>query len=310
MSGDTSTCGVHLDGAFRLMSQARIWKTRYSTKARSLHRIYFYLRAIYESTEVRGAGDVPLALRVSDADVPELSHPPPSAVMHIAGGTGTDRSVASGGSPESSTRMTTYEYIYGVPQTLLFLLRDCTRLTHELTAVRENTRSPMIPDDLVDRCDDLERCIMDWSIDMEQERSEKSDARSDIIHHTTIAFHNALIIYFAQNIRFLGHRYLQSYVQAVLDSIEAIERIKARAHILAAPLYWPVFIAGSEAFQDPLQDRFRRWYDHVEMYGIAAVRTGITVLTEVWKSGPARGNALTSQWRAVVRRTNANLMLS
>jgi arginine metabolism regulation protein II len=153
---------------------------------------------------------------------------------------------------------------------------------------------------------------MDWSIDLGLERcyNEQTDARSEIIHHTTLAFHNALIIYFAQDIRFLGHRYLQPYVQVVLDSIEAIERIKAKVHILAAPLYWPVFIAASEAFHDHLQERFRSWYNHAEIYGIAAVRTGITVLTEVWKGGPTRENALTSQWRTIVKRTNAKLMLS
>jgi arginine metabolism regulation protein II len=309
MSGDTSTCEVHLDGAFRLMSQARTWKTKYSAKARSLHRIYFYLRAIYQSTAVRSPSDNPLALQASGAGVPELTRWSHSDTMHIVGDI---RSVPSSGSSESSTRMTTYECIYGVPQSLLVLLWDCTGLIYELAVVREKTRSPIIPDDLVNRCDDLERCIMDWSIDLELERcrGEQSGARSEIIHQTTLAFHNALIIYFAQNIRCLGHHYLQSYVQVVLDSIEAIERIKAEVHILAAPLYWPAFIAASEAFHGHLQERFRSWYNHVEMYGIAAVRTGIAVLAEVWKDGPTRRNALTGHWRTVVKRTNANLMLS
>jgi arginine metabolism regulation protein II len=310
MSGDTSTCGVHLDGAFRLISQARTWKNKYSAKARSLHRIYFYLRAIYESTQVKSSSDIPLAFQAFDVGVPELTRWPQAATMRIAGE--ADRSIPPSGFSELSTRMNTYECIYGVPQSLLILLWDCARLIYELTAVREKTHSPMIPDELVDRCNELEDLIMDWSIDLELERcrSEQSGARSDIIHQTSLAFHNALIIYFAQNVRFLGHRYLQSYVQMVLESIEAIERIKAKAHILAAPLYWPAFIAASEAFHDHLQERFRSWYNHVEMYGIAAVRTGITVLMEVWRDGPTRANALTSQWRTVVKRTNANLMLS
>jgi arginine metabolism regulation protein II len=310
MSGDTSTCGMHLDGAFRLMNQARTWKTNYSSKARSLHRIYFYLRAIYESTQVRGSSDVPLALRTSDVSMPEVTRWPQSDVMHIMGE--TDRSGHPNSSSESPTLMTTYEYIYGVPRSLLVLLWECIRLIQDLTAVREKTRSPMIPADLVDRCDELERCIMDWSTDLELERrrNEQSSARSEIIYHTTLAFHNALIIYFAQDVRSMGHRYLQPYVQAVLDNIEAIERIKAEVHILAAPLYWPAFIAASEAFHDHLQERFRTWYNHVEMYGIAAVRTGTTVLAEVWNFGPRRENALSSQWRTVVKRTNVTLMLS
>ncbi|KXJ84649.1 fungal-specific transcription factor domain-domain-containing protein, partial [Microdochium bolleyi] len=296
MSGDTSTCGVHLDGAFRLISQARTWKLKYSNKARSLHRIYFYLRAIYESTAVWSPSHPSSQLDATDLTVPELTHWLNSDMLQQVGGGGSNNSNNKNNSralpsarrtaADTSTRMNTYECIYGVPQSLLVLLWDATRLINDLVGVRDETRSPVIPDDL------------------------SGGPRFDIIYQTTVAFHNALIIYFAQNIRFLGHRFLQPYVEAVLKSIEAIERIKAEVHILAAPLYWPAFIAASEAFQDQLQERFRRWYDHVEMYGIAAVRTGITVLLEVWRAGPARGNALTSQWRDVVRRTDAKLMLS
>lgn len=52
MSGDTSTCSVHLDGAERLINHMEARKSTFSRKAQSLHRIYLYLRVIYESTAV------------------------------------------------------------------------------------------------------------------------------------------------------------------------------------------------------------------------------------------------------------------
>ncbi|KAJ5272982.1 hypothetical protein N7478_008107 [Penicillium angulare] len=53
MSGDTSTCSVHLDGAEKLISHMNIQKSIFSRRTKSLHRIYLHLRVVYESTAVR-----------------------------------------------------------------------------------------------------------------------------------------------------------------------------------------------------------------------------------------------------------------
>lgn len=321
MSGDTTTCGLHLDGAFRFMTQARTWKTKFSPKAIALHRIYFYLRAIYESTAL-------------DQEHSDLAALPPGFETATSPSTDTDTlpqplrltwpensNVADiclsgdvGRSTEPGMQMSTYECIYGVPQNLLVLFFKTTRLIREVICIRtKGGRSAAMPPDLAMRCDSLEHTIMDWSIDLELERCRVEGTMGpsyDIIHQTTHAFHNALIIYFAQHIRLLSYRYLQSYVQLVLESIEAIEEIKAESRILAAPIYWPAFIAASEAFNDRLQARFKTWFDQMEVYGIEATRSGICVLNEVWKSGPIAGTDITSRWRMVVDETRAHLMLS
>lgn len=312
MSGDTATCGLHLDGAFRLMNHAKTWKLRYSSKAQSLHRIYFYLRTIYESTAISSQGD----------DTSRLTQSSKAWVTGPAGSPDSDDSMSptdtncitttNSRPPDAATRMATYEFIYGVPQSLLVLLNQSIDLINQVNDYREREGNTLVPAHLVASCDKLEKSIMDWSTETELKRCLPTpmSASSNIIYHTTRAFHNAVIIYFAQHIPLLGYRFLQHYVQIVLDSIEAIERIKAETQILAAPLYWPAFIAASEAFDDQLQERFRNWYDHVEVYGIEAVRTGIQVLTEVWKDGPDAGSRRTSSWRKVVERTGSTLMLS
>ena len=53
MSGDTHTCGVHLDGAGQLIKFLWNKKRSLSNKTRALYSIYCYLRVIYESTLVR-----------------------------------------------------------------------------------------------------------------------------------------------------------------------------------------------------------------------------------------------------------------
>ncbi|KAH7324158.1 fungal-specific transcription factor domain-containing protein [Stachybotrys elegans] len=308
MSGDTSTCGMHLDSALRFMTQARVWKTKFSHKARCLHRIYFYLRVIYESTAVtRSSPSLRLALTVNQ------EKPKP---LQLTAAETTDLGDMSLSAPPPTTselklHMSTYESIYGVPQALLILLHKTTGLIREVIAIRTEG-ALRVSNEVFIYCDELERTIMEWPIEEELKRCQ-SDATGpsyDIIRHTTLAFHNALIIYFAQNVRQLSFRYLQSYVVDVLGNMEAVEKIKAESGITAAPLYWPAFIAASEAFDANLQSRFKRWYESVKVYGIEAVRSGTNVLAEVWRRGPGMGEHMSSRWRTVVEETGVNLMLS
>ncbi|KAH8729870.1 fungal-specific transcription factor domain-containing protein [Ilyonectria robusta] len=310
MSGDLDTCGVHLDGAWRLMTHARNWKSKYSTKARALHRIYFYLRTIYESTALGGDQAERPCLENSSPESPpaQIATKDTVALPPADDGCPTIHAII----PDSMARMATYESIYGVPQKLLVLLTRAVHLIGQVNEARNRDRTTLIPDHLSSQCDELEICIMDRQIEDELERwlPDGQSVNSDIIRHQTQAFHNAVIIYFAQHIRLLGHRYLQPYIKTVLDNIEAIERIKTETQTLAAPLYWPAFIAASEAFDLELQDRFKRWYEQVEFYGFEAVRTGIRVLTDVWKEGPGSANRRTSLWRIVAMRSGQSLMLT
>ncbi|KAH6880716.1 fungal-specific transcription factor domain-containing protein [Thelonectria olida] len=307
MSGDLDTCGLHLDGAWRLMSYARNWKTKYSTKARALHRIYFYLRTIYESTALGSRAE---AARVENTP-PEASSAPLISTR-VTVPADEECPTATSLLPDSVARMVTYECIYGVPQKLLVLLAKSVHLIGQITESRQKDGSVLVPDHLAAECDELETCIMDRQFEDELERwlPDRNSTNSAIIRHQTQAFHNAVIIYFAQHVRLLGHRYLQPYIRAVLEHVEAIERIKTETYTLAAPLYWPAFIAASEAFDPELQEGFKRWYEQVEVYGIEGVRTGFKVLLDVWKEGPPPANRKTSLWRMITSRTGQSLMLT
>lgn len=193
---------------------------------------------------------------------------------------------------------------------MLFLLTQAIELINKLHDSQSPSQGLLIPDHLVTECDELENTIMEWRGDALFKDTVQTNINSQIIHQQTIAFHNALIIYFAQHIRLLSHRFLQPYVKSVLESIEAMERIKIETNILAAPLYWPAFVAASEAFDRALQERFRRWHDHMEVYGIEALRTGMDVVEEVWRAGPSARNRTTSYWRAIVEDRKKVLMLS
>lgn len=208
--------------------------------------------------------------------------------------------------------MSTYECIYGIPQNLLILLKESIELIDEVNSYRSNPDTLSIPESLSQACDELEQKIMDWPLHKHLNRCKmsKNSTSATIIYHQTRAFLNALIIFFSQGVRLMSHRYLRQYVEAILDSIEAIEQLKAETKILAAPLFWPAFMGATEAFEPRHQERFRQWYGRVGIYGIEAVRTGIQVVHEVWQMGPTVHRHMHSGWRSIVERRSDSLMLT
>lgn len=301
MSGDTHTCGVHLDGAGELLKFLRSKKRSFSAKTRSLYSIYCYLRVIYESTLVR------------QAEAPAQRESRPESVFCFFNNTTSDEvGDTSLSSPTIAAETAMFECIYGIPQQLLAILERITRLIRRVDDFRTANKFAHLPEDIDIACDRLENDILEWKLedDHSLSLSADTDATREIVRNQTRAFHGALLIFFSQNIRLLDHRYLRQEVDNILESIETIEHIKAETSMLAAPIFWPAFIAATEAFDPKQQARFRKWHEEVTAYGIASVRTGIDVVNEVWKVGPSRAKRHTSLWRTIIARTGDSLMLS
>jgi arginine metabolism regulation protein II len=298
MSGDTSTCGVHLDGAAQLISHMRSYKAVYSAKARSLHRIYYYVRLIYESTAPRPSSPALQIHRSLHLQSMNITSDNPFLSLR-------ERNEP----PQDTFDLSSYECVYGIPLSLLAFMKRCIQIIDQVTEARLKSGTSAISDPLAEQCNILESELLDWVVSDHLPDAEPDDVNLNIIRHQTCAFHNALIVYFSQHVRLLNHRYLQSYTQAVIENVEAIEEIKNNLQILAAPLYWPVFIAASETFDKRLQERFRSWYDNVERYGIEAVRTGVGVIYRVWDDGPVANRTMCA-WRRIVEEAGITLMLT
>lgn len=301
MSGNTGSCGLHLDAAYRLITETGKQKKRYSSKAQALHRVYFYLRTIYESTAIHDSS--------SPARSPDATTPLSSTVENSPHE--DFFASAQNANFDSAQRNGAYENIYAIPVSLLLYLSRATQLVNEVLATRNQSGDAHIPSYLAQKCDDLETEIMDWQAeDISPSKLSNPEPNLGIIHNMTRAFHQAIVIYFAQHIRLLGHRYLKPFVENVIESIEAVERIKVEWQILASPLYWPAFIAASEAFDTRLQDRFKCWYAQVESYAIGSMDPGIRLLQEVWEMGPTNCGPDSCLWRQIASRTKTTLMLT
>jgi arginine metabolism regulation protein II len=193
-------------------------------------------------------------------------------------------------------------------------MKRSIQLIDQVSEARRKTSTASIPDSIAQQCDHLENELLDWDVNdylpLPDSSSESQiNANTNIIRFQTLAFYNALIIHLSQHIRLLNHRFLHPYIEAVIHNIEEIEKMKTRKQMIGAPVYWPVFIAASEAYDKRLQERFRRWYDEVERYGIEAVKTGVQVIYQVWDEGP-QANRTTCAWRNITQKARITLMLT
>lgn len=299
MSGSATTCGVHLNGAHQLLEHMWNEKKKASEKTKTLHRIYCYLRIIWESTQVFKDGRAECVMRSS----------PRKSVFKMLEQREAAEDSFSNASETSCGLLTmpSFEHIYGIPQSLLAMLEDTTRVVDQLK--RTNKAND---EDLGGACSELEQRILDWALvsDSNCDPSTSEGKRQKIIQHQTASFHSALVIFFSQNVRSLDRRYLKQYIETVLESIEAIERIKAETNMLAAPLFWPAFMAATTAYTSDHRTRFRKWYEGASSYGIATVRTGINVILKVWENDQPPTGSLTCPWRHVVSSSGEDLMLS
>lgn len=281
------------------MRHVRKTKTQFSSKAQALHRIYVYLRLMYESTS-------------SDNPHDTTSFSPG---VNIGIQDWTDDNADFDEWVLSTTLQSSdasYERIYGIVEGLIVLMQRTIKFVRHIIHARQESGDRRLSPDLEQQCDKLEQEVMDWPLEdsLQNLRSQFQPDDFRIICYQSRAFHNALIIYFSQQVPLINHRYLRSNIEAVLESMEQIELLKSVTQSVAAPLYWPVFIAASEAFDGNLQSRFRQWYERNEKYQIGAAKTGNVVIFETWESGPTRSEHTTCVWRSVVERTGTTLLLT
>lgn len=209
------------------------------------------------------------------------------------------------------------EFIYGIPISLIALLRTATRAVEMSSQLRLGKLPSSISSEWEQRLFDIEAEILEWPMEQALSQSlsilrgsESSDASIGMIENTTKAFYNAIIIYFSQHVRLMHHRHLRPYVSNILDHLDAIEGIKDSGYGFTGPIYWPFFIAASEAFDESLQRRFRIWFDRVKSYGFQAALTGNEIAQEVWDQEIMLNGRTTSRWRTVMQKRQAHLILT
>lgn len=266
VSGDTRTCGTHLNGCESLI-KARRDDGRGSAKTKALHRIFYYLQVMQDATELTCNAFRPANNHAgcsisdfNDAEYLDLYEAPIDEKLDSA----------------------SYELIYGLPQSLLVLLHKVCNLLQNINSSENAAIAPS----LIQACDQLEDEILDWPVEEATARLKTTrldEPNSLIIQHHVRAFHNAITIFFCRNIRLMNRRYLQGYVKNVISNLVEIEKIKEREMINAGPLLWPAFVAGEQALDHATREQFVHWFNVIEKHGVGTAKTTRASLEDIWQ---------------------------
>ncbi|KAM5347496.1 hypothetical protein ACJ41O_010501 [Fusarium nematophilum] len=249
ISGDTSTSEIHLRASETLI-RARIVRCGISDCAitKGLYVIFLYLRTMQEATKLL-------------CDGPQQS---PRSVSGVINGAQAPKDIAEimfSQQPDKDFEPGSIETIYGIPRSLLFLLRKATRVLRTIdqdTGSEENSTSPPSQSDI----GYLEDEILEWPVEQVTARMDAAPVSVEnrlVMQHYTRALHQALIIFYSRKAQNMHRRHVQPYVHEVIRHLEKVEDIKERYGLRTGNIPWPAFVAGSQAMGEGTQDRFSRW---------------------------------------------------
>lgn len=315
--GDTSSCRIHLKGCESLIRSAkRGGKTKFSSKARALHRIFYYLRVIHASTAL--SSELVTNPKDPSATSGMIEEQQQQRQQQHQDKLSSDLKEAESwlGVEQlhpSMDDMSSCEFVYGFPLDLLRLMGRTTGLAQQVNLLRRKQWDLFLIPSLAETCDKLEAEVLEWPVDARLaglSRAPMGPETRSIVEHQTRAVHKALIIYFSRHIRLMHRQHLQPYVESVIAHMEAAEKIKEDARLIAGPMTWQCFIAASEALGEPLQKRFLQWFAKTRAYGMEAGSRGREIVVEVWNRRRLGGSDVTTDWRRVVEAKTAYLMLT
>ncbi|GKZ20879.1 hypothetical protein AbraIFM66951_009198 [Aspergillus brasiliensis] len=298
-------------------------KTRKSRKVRLLHHCYVYLRIFHESTSV---------LPVSHVEI-ESDHASPDTVRSIASSRSFRLRQWEGRLDQRMSELkeqhqgendlhleipgrwesTMYPQVFGLPESLLFLLSQVTRLGNERDLSDMGSYTGALDfKQFSARARSLERCISTWrppSMSDADPDNIVAQTNATVIRLTLSALHKALLIFFYRRIYDVDPMILQDKAWQVRDALAQVERDDMPSTRVAAPFIWAAFIAACEALDPTLQDWFAGWFEtSARRSGLGTFKLALKIARQVWERQrqPLNSSASTS-WPQVMRESNLSL---
>lgn len=263
-----------------------------SQKVSKLHHIFSFLRIIEESTSLgRTVHNSKSKAAVSDVHSTDCQANTNNATVLSA-----DQSVAAYSrldwvqdeEPDDLQEDSLFVSIYQMPTALLSLLSQTSSLCKQLHS------SASLGPDFERKCQIIEDRIFKWKAPenltvtypcVTVSTWDNSLALPDtslIAAHLVTAMHHALIVHFQRQIRNTDPRVLQHYVMNVADHLLAHENLKQTLQVSSAPLPWPGFIAGCEAYDPVAREKIGTYMDRIRSYTVGSLTEAEKVIREVW----------------------------
>lgn len=197
---------------------------------------------------------------------------------------------------------TMYPEIFGLPESVLFLLSQTIRLGNEKDlAERDNPTGPTSLRDFTRRAKAIERGINEL-----QSRSGSliPDTNKRLILPTILdGLQSALAIYFYRRIYNLHSKMLQPQVTAVRDWLDSYDQANPDVLQGSFGLVWPAFVAACEADGRHLRHSFRQWFcKAARRTGLVCITENLRVIEKVWEArSGCEGSDSSVNWLDVLR---------
>ncbi|GKZ71699.1 hypothetical protein AnigIFM50267_007741 [Aspergillus niger] len=208
---------------------------------------------------------------------------------------------------------TMYPQVFGLPESLLFLLSQVTRLGNERDLSDLGSYTGALDfRQFSARARSLERCISTWrppSLPDADPHSIIAQTNATVVRLMLSALQKALLIFFYRRIYDVDPMILQDKAWQVRDALAQVERDDMPATRIAAPFIWAAFIAACEALDPTLQDWFAGWFEtSARKSGLGTFKLALKTARQVWERQrqPLNSSASTS-WPQIMRESNLSL---
>ncbi|SCU90925.1 LAFA_0F00914g1_1 [Lachancea sp. 'fantastica'] len=337
--GTMADCQYHLSLCEELVEERMKSRPKISEKARSLHRIFSFLKLIQDSTALDKVTEKEIVLKNtasedSQENEEEVGSPDigggefKEALDQVNGririeyvrlsnsnaSTPIFTDIASQnyyyphGTTKNNSILST-DALYGLPNSIILLFSDCVRLARHLEYFR--THSQEIPKSFDALCTSFEAKLFNWTSEWDFHKPDTDEFLNDTVegvYHHTMSFYQSLIIYYRTRVKNCPNSEVQINVVQVLSHLDKLAGLIETKGISIVPLIWQGFMAGCAAVDTELQLRFKEWAAKLADSGMGAYWGARQIMFEVWRR---RVNGETSDnWFDVYKDWEMNLMLS
>ena len=216
-----------------------------SSKVCMLHSIYLYLRVLtdHPSVDVQSSRGVyePQREFYRDVTLSSLTWGRLPGIAREPLETSSFESLIGAGRMSSNS---TFEEIYSIPQSLIDMIRQTTRIANDLKNVRNVGQGDavLISAGFAAKIKYLESCICGWECLAPHCHSVGTaigPPRPYFPYHLVQAAHKALTIYFYRCVRGINPSILQPYVQQTIHHLSEFDKQKQIAGDRSSNTCWP-----------------------------------------------------------------------
>jgi arginine metabolism regulation protein II len=324
--GTMADCQYHLSLCGEFIARRMEERPQMSKKAKSLHRIFSFLKLVQDSTNFQNLSSVTedqrekyLQMLDESEDIRSESQESIDLDDGLFGIEFVSKALQETEykpkliDNETSTskafqEIMLTEALYGMPNSLILLFSKAVRLLKLKLYLQSH---PKVKDENKFKkiCATFEKKLLEWKPEWKLNEDEGkffSPLHEGLYHHMH-SFHNALIVYYFTLVRELGDIFLQKHCTDCVEHLENLQKMNEAGTVMILPMFWQGFITGCSATEPALRNRFREWAAKLATVGLGSYWGARQIMFEVWRR--RKNSEINDNWLSVHKEWEMNLML-